>query len=338
MTSKRSTDITDEYGNILPFYLPLPEHVMSSMFYEGREGQLFLRGDSNDVRAQIQGDLLASPEQQATFMHVHCERRDELERRGIAYRHVVCPNKETALADYLPDEIGYEINGPSYARQLIGDGASGAFFSPKSLGVSDYFQTDSHWNERGALRYLQSSLDVFGDARAAATLSNLRIRESPRQWQGDLGRYAHLPPESATYLNVTDATTRVHHQGNLLLEGNLRLQRSNRPSSRGWRALILHDSFAFFLFKIIGELYEEALFIHGPDLDIAFAEAYRPDVVWFFQVERFLTRPPRNGIDLISWIEQIETAKGARGGGDFLASLLDNSRVHLNPTSSLYRR
>jgi hypothetical protein len=94
-----------------------------------------------------------------------------------------------------------------------------------------------------------------------------------------------------------------------MAEGNLRFQRSLEPVNKGMKALILHDSFMYFLFRFVSELYEETFFINTPDLDPRFLNHFKPTVVWFFQAERFLPRVPRNDADFLALIKSSEKRK-----------------------------
>lgn len=305
-------DITDTVAELLPFYLPLPTEVMPERFYVGRDDRLFLRDDTNDVISQIDGTLAPSEAVIREFSALHEERRASLSHAGIAYRHVICPNKESALANYLPPEIVFEGHGPSYANQLLSAAASETtFYERRVVSKDGFFVSDSHWNDTGALAYLKCALSHFGEVAALQKLDRLTLAPEVRPWQGDLGRYAKIEPEPARWLRVKDPTTLVDFQGNLILEGNVRFQKSRRQCESPTRAVVLHDSFTFFLFKFLGEIYDEVLFIHGPDLGLDYVSALKPDVVWFLQVERFLPRLPRNDMDLIEWVRGLEAKKQA---------------------------
>jgi hypothetical protein len=278
----------------------------------GKDGILFLHNDTNQVMKQITGEMRASQEQLAGIGGAHQRRTAYCSEIGIDYRHVICPNKESVLVEQLPDAFVYEQYGPTFLRQYLEASPDTPCFYDRDLlknRKDAYFQTDSHWTELGSVPYLEAALEHYGAIRELRRLRDLAPVPVPVQHQGDLGRALGKPPELAFGLHIPSVSASLLFDGSAVAGGNIRFQRSPEPSNAGTKALVLHDSFTHFLYRFICELYEETLFINMPDLDLRFLRHYKPDVLWFFQAERFLPRIPRNDIDFLTSISDSERRK-----------------------------
>ena len=278
---------------------------------EGRDGQLFLVRDTNNVMGQITGRLKAGRRRLAAIAACHKARAEQCAALGIGYRHVICPNKESIETDKLPRGLAYEAHGPSLMAQYLATSPEVAPFFDRSCLVDRadaYFRTDLHWTEVGAAAYLEAALRHWNDQRALHALGAAAAEACPIVMPTDLGSKLGLGPESSVGLHLPHESTTVT-QTDVQNKGHVRWQRSERPELAGTRALVLHDSFGAFLYRILGELYAETLFIHDHDFDAAFVRRFEPDVVWLFQAERFLPRVPRNDIDFVDMIARNERRK-----------------------------
>ena len=285
---------------------------------EGKDGMLFLDNDSNEVMRQITGEMKAGAKQLAALHEPHAERRALCANLGIAYRHVICPNKESIETARLPKKYRYEGRGPSFlAQYLAACPAEPPFYDRAALmGMGDaYFWTDSHWTDQGALAYLRAALSHWGDARALERLEAIGPVPVDIARVGDLGSKIGWPPENCKALRLSTRSSEIAFEGSTTGEGYVRLNRSDAPANAGKTALVLHDSFATALYRFVAECYEEALFIHTPDLDTRYLARMRPDVLWFFQAERFLPRAARNDVVFSALVAECERRKGKPADG-----------------------
>lgn len=241
---------------------------------QGLDGHLFLTDDTNNVHAQITGMFRPSSEERAAIRRTHAERA-----RLWDYRHVICPAKEATLHDHLPEGFGFETHGETLARWL-GEG----FYDPQAIRHG-FSRLDTHWTDVGARDYLAAAMEHFGDDRRLPPMV-----EGEALRMGDLGVKIGMEAEPVPTLCALSPTRQVVEESTIINEGYHRIQRS---AAKG-RALILHDSYTHNLFHVLGEMYGETIFVHCPDLDMAAAREIDPDVVWFFQAERFLPRVPHN--------------------------------------------
>lgn len=243
---------------------------------EGLNGHLFLTDDTNNVHAQVSGMFIPSEEQRAGIRRAHAERSAHWD-----YRHVICPAKESVLHDLMPEGFGYENHGPCLAKQL-GEG----FYHPDAIRHG-FSCLDTHWTDRGAFDYLNLATKGFPPSPALPETIEIIGRRV-----GDLGVKIGRAAEDVPLVQCVHPTVVVVEESTIINEGYHRIQRSAATG----RALILHDSNIHNLFHILGEMYGETIFVHSPDFDLSAAEAIQPDVVWFFQAERFLPRVPRNDV------------------------------------------
>ena len=125
---------------------------------------------------------------------------------------------------------------------------------------------------------------------------------------GDLATHAGMGPEPYTSIKVDTPRSRIVFEGSVPNEGYVRHQQWPDPAE-GVRALVLHDSFTYWNFPFLGEVFSDALFIHSPDCDYHLLAKWKPDVVWFLQAERFLPRIPSNELDLVTWLGRQELSK-----------------------------
>ena len=243
---------------------------------QGLHGHLFLTDDTNDVHAQISGRFDISDGERSAIRRAHEERATHWD-----YRHVICPAKESALRHLMPHGYGYETHGPCLARRL-----GGGFYEPDII-AHGFSKLDTHWTDVGALDYLTAVLARFQRSPSLpATVVDVGLR------MGDLGVKLGLAAETVATVRCVNPTVTVIEESTIVNEGYHRIQRS----AASGRALVLHDSYAHNLFEILGEMYGETIFVHSPHLDLTAANAIQPDVIWFFQAERFMPRILSNDV------------------------------------------
>ena len=71
----------------------------------GKDGWLFLTGDSNDTLAQSTGEVEYSEENIVKWRNLLRKRKYHFDSLGIEYFHMIAPSKECVLSAYLPDEL-----------------------------------------------------------------------------------------------------------------------------------------------------------------------------------------------------------------------------------------
>lgn len=301
-------------------------------FIEGLDDYLFLSDDTNEVLKQTTGEYPLTEGLAHRIWTCHAVRRFICERQSALYRHVVIPNKETVYAAKLPASVAYESVGPTPVNSWFGRlpcAREISFWQPGALaaesdGASTYPRTDTHWNMPGALRYLRAALAYFNDTAKLAALDGLDlIALDPTPQAGDLGVHAGLPPELVPTVWPRHPSARMRFESPAPRFGYVRHYTNTRPVGGHRRALILHDSFVGWMLPFLAEIYAEIILLLCPDLDPRFIQQLRPDIVWFFQCERFFVRCPSNELEVLPWIVAKEReAATSLSGADYLAGLL----------------
>jgi hypothetical protein len=295
----------------------------------GRNDQLFLINDANDVIGQITGRRQLPRAELYEIAMAHRSRQVfGQSAANFRYEHMMVPNKEVVFRNNLPEHVSFEGEGPRPITQYLASSAARIwqpFYEPSLLesaeGEEKYFpDTDSHWNHSGAFRYfgsfLRARLPDLGDAIDAVPL-----RRFPGRQQGDLGLKLEIPSEEIQILAPLRANARLLFENGINNEGCIRWYRNEKAAS-GERALVMHDSFTLWLLGIIPEIFQEVIFFHGTIFDYEFVERYAPSVVLCLQVERFFVRAPQTGGAIFPFISQQEEEKRAkRRFGEFWRGL-----------------
>jgi alginate O-acetyltransferase complex protein AlgJ len=135
----------------------------------GKEGWLFLAGE-NALDYQRHSDPFSDAELTA-WTNILEERRQRLASMGIEYLVVVAPNKHTAMARYLPDDLAPEANWKRLDQLAE---ALNASTEVRMLDLREAFlqapveprlfhKTDTHWNLHGgklAARLILERLNI----------------------------------------------------------------------------------------------------------------------------------------------------------------------------------
>ena len=122
----------------------------------GKEGWLYLRGDTNNILAQQTGKLKLDAEKRQGWRDLLEARVAASERLGVRWACLVVPDKESVYPEYLPDTVVPSERRPVHefldvAREV---GAPVSYALDPLLAAKRegevYAHTDTHWNFRGA--------------------------------------------------------------------------------------------------------------------------------------------------------------------------------------------
>ena len=306
-----------EQPHLRHFLAPIRDQLTMQGVLVGQDGQLFLTNDSNDVIGQITGRKPLPRTDMFRIAAAHRARRVfGATVCNFRYEHMLIPNKECALQDFLPAEIAFESAGPRPVAQYLAAPAARIwrpFYEAQLLspnGDERFFsRTDTHWNHAGALRYLSAFLSAQVP-HLHEPLERMAMRRFTGKQQGDLGRCLEMEPEDIQIIAPQKARAQMIFSNEISNEGCVRWYRNASAPTRE-RAFVLHDSFTMWLLNIIPELCLETLFFHGTIFDYEVIERFNPSVVLCLQVERFFNRVPDTGGNMLAFIEAEEERKGA---------------------------
>lgn len=295
----------------------------------GREGFLFMRGDSNSVLAQHTGALQPGRAWEHGWRDLLERRHRRLEGLGLPWVGLVAPDKEAVYPEMLPAGIEPAPRRPVHAfleaAEAVGAPvgyALDAVRAGKHEGLA-YFKSDTHWSGRGAYSAYREYCDLI--LRAGLELDALEPDEI--EWrrlnvEGDLGSKLAPPQKALTIVaRIRTPKARLISDNRVLNHGRLIRFRKQRTS--GPAAVIFGESFTYNLLPFLKESFARLTFAHSSVFDYRLLRRERPDIVLWCPVERFLINVPsdRGGSGRL----RLERAskrlrrQRARPGGHFLS-------------------
>ena len=201
--------------------------------------------------------------------------RDGFNERGVDFYVTALPNKEIIYEEYMPDTVA-RVDTVSRAEQLadyIWDNTDLVYVYPKQALLDAkaegqiYYQTDTHWNQKGAFVGMQQLMhEAYGVE--AKDLDSVSFDITSNDLAGDLaviGGVADKYNIDTTY--VFDADTAQY---------------------RDEVALVVGDSFSGFLSTIAKGYYKEVHWIYTKDFTMSMLDEYDADVVIWESVERYM--------------------------------------------------
>jgi alginate O-acetyltransferase complex protein AlgJ len=223
--------------------------------------------------------------------------QDGLASRGIGYVFVIAPDKHHVYPEHMPESIR-PASSTSRAQQLMAHLA--AHTTVHTLDLTSvlvdgkardrvHHQTDSHWNDVGAMLATREVLTRVQRVAPALTLAappperlhfTRVVRVTPAM---DLARMVRLEGRlTETRIELVSLTPRmatlvepVHGDPDF---GEPRVV-TQRADGRGPRALVYRDSFGSGLIPFLAESFGRAVFLWEYDVDPREVERERPDVV-----------------------------------------------------------
>lgn len=204
--------------------------------------------------------------------------RDGFNALGVDFYVTALPNKEIIYEEYMPDTVA-RVDTVSRAEQLanyIWDNTDLVYVYPKQALLDAkaegqiYYQTDTHWNQKGAFVGMQQLMhDAYGVE--AKNLDSVSFDITSNDLAGDLaviGGVADKYNIDTTY--VFDADT------------------ADKAQYRDEVALVVGDSFSGFLSTIAKGYYKEVHWIYTKDFTMSMLDEYDADVVIWESVERYM--------------------------------------------------
>jgi hypothetical protein len=262
----------------------------SSAVIDG-DGGWFFYADDKAIEDYVNSEPLTE-EAVSNWRAAVLRARDWLRARGIAYVFTIAPDKHVIYGEQMPSTL-VRLNGLSRTDQLftalqdtgLAVDLRGVEFEAKSR-ERVYQQTDTHWNDRGALVAYQQ---IIGAVRA-------RVPQTPPAWTrsdfvaeertvegldlaGMMGLTRvlreidmRLVPKRARRARVVEpaGARPTDEEGRLVTE-------VDDPSLP--RAVIFRDSFTSRLVPFLSEHFSRAVYLWQNDFDANVVSQEQPDVV-----------------------------------------------------------
>ena len=270
----------------------------------GKDGWLFF----TDARMidHYSGQLQFTPEQLHDWQMVLERRRNWLARRGIAYLFVIAPDKHTIYPEELPDwltKVSPQTKVDQFftymrehstvpvldLRDVVRDA--------KKLGPT-YLKTDTHWNCIGGFAAYQLLMQEI-----ARLMPALKLGAMPREsftltntltHGGDLARILGVSmTESNAFSMIPNLELPVFSQKLPPEDHPKEPAFSSNPSAKG-SLMLYHDSFSGAWNPFLGYHFNQITYLWQYDLDTAWVERDKPDIVVTEMLERFFnTEDPK---------------------------------------------
>jgi alginate O-acetyltransferase complex protein AlgJ len=282
---------------------------LSKKVITGKSGWLYYAEE--DMVAQYNGESLFENDEAAQWVQAMAARKAWLAERRIQFIIAVAPNKMTIYPEYLPHWIT-KINERTRLDQLMSESAKTPSLDlldlrPSLLAAKNtqvlYYQTDSHWNDRGAFIGYESIVKrIQHYFPEVSGVTPDKVKFSSNACKGlDL----------AKMLNIAELTKEPNAYKPTFLMENHVLSETHFSDSRypmkvetklkGLpRALILRNSFTIPMEPFFNETFSEVIYVDrsSTKFDKDFFEKTNPDIVIDILVERELPIMPHNPVGL----------------------------------------
>ncbi len=257
---------------------------------EGADGNLFLTRGRHNVFALATGEVRPPERSIKTFADNIAEREQHCSRSGVAYRHVIFPDKQTVLRHSLP-EITIQGLGEVYLRDVRGE--SVLYLEPQLTEAAQtspvFLALDTHMSDLGNVVAVCAIVDALRPGLGAQSVERLRgrlLREV--DYVGDLG--GKLDPVRTATKTILRPDWPVRRFTNNYGGGNDGIIDIflSPDSVTDDRLVLFGDSFARSCLMIFSAFYREILFVRTRFFHPEIVELAAPDVVLTQNVERYL--------------------------------------------------
>lgn len=258
------------------------------MVYEGKNGWLFLKGDTNDIVKQISGAYPLENDFAQSWENLLQYREDQARKFGYTYALSIAPNKECVYSQYLPEDIAFSEQRP--VRHVLGaDKAGRLVYHLDTFDVPGpeivYNKNDTHWNSFGSILAFNRLMKKLG----LRPLYPDRFVRKIETIGGDLGKKIGRQEQVMKYMLTTPAGK--PKENNAVTNIGSRIVFEN-PDKSLPRCVIFHDSFTVSQYFFFPERFSRVVYVWQPNIDYSIVEHERPDFVLSQQAERFMVQCP----------------------------------------------
>ncbi len=284
----------------------------------GRDGWLFL--EQTFLTDMNRGALPFEPGQLEALLASLERRARYLADRGIGFVVLPAPDKHTIFPQYLPASV--EFVGPSRLdrfRAALGRAnftsvdVTARLQAARDAGEEVYFQTDSHWNSRGAWFAYLALMDTL---RQSGYAGGVTLDEDDVEF---IRLDEYHPTDIVRNLLGLAGWIRERHgiRARVLDDGEITAVRGSdgapydyvyspppgqeqkhfrrTPPRDGSRVLVYRDSYGNAMIPFLAHTFDEVVYMRPPQtmgFDPGDIERWQPDVVIYEFVERALYYTP----------------------------------------------
>jgi hypothetical protein len=251
------------------------------------EGQLFLGTSMHRVVEHLTGAIEISEESVANFERNLAARSKYCADRDIDYRHVIFPDKATALRSEFP----YAVVRSFTDRYRSVFNSEVLDLEPVLSRPAAFLRTDTHLSFDGMVEStiaIAESLLEFDVDRAREDL--YALRGPAMEYAGDLGRKL-TPPRTETHYRISGRHARRFdnrigaNDGHCIVSFNLRPV-DNLPRKR---LLIFGDSFLELSLPLLAYFYSEIFWCRSRFFHREIVDMFQPDQLITESAERYFS-------------------------------------------------
>ena len=277
------------YGETRYFWLGVSP---SPAVIKGRDGWLFYADDGG--LEDCTNETLLSDAELDDWRETVARTHAWLHARGVAYVFTIPPDKHVIYPEMLPSSLRRahmasrmdQVEAILGGRTRVPVAELRPALSAAKARERIYFQTDTHWNDRGALVAYQQIIDAVRrlapSVPPAWTRDDFEPTDQIIEGQ-DLARMIGL----MRVLHETDLSlrpkrprqARVVEPAGMEAEAEVGRLVTEIPASPLPRAVIFRDSFASRLAPFLSEHFSRAVYLWQNDFDADVVLQERPDVV-----------------------------------------------------------
>lgn len=287
--------------------------------HEGHDGWLFLTGGSNFVTTLYERDGGHLPDVNLRrWRDAIIERKRRCEALGVAYAHVVAPEKLTIYGHKQASPlVDVDLAPAIRLQQLFGGDARAAGWvdlvwpmREQRDAVELYWRSDTHWTPEGSLlayRLLCESLRLAPNPDLAARpchtihkIMDLGGKFDPPRWE-QIREIDWIAGARRIYANaVVRILEDPVHGGDIHVGAHAAYRNEKAPNDV--RILLFGDSFAGVgsdrLTAQLAETARELIFVWSANVDWRLVKRVKPDIVITEIAERYMALAPNDRFNL----------------------------------------
>lgn len=253
-------------------------------------GVAFLAGGNQQPLQYATGELTPSPESLRVFARNLTARSQDTAARGIAFAHVVFPDKQSVLTEEFPFQPVVRL-GETYLDQLPEALASRVVYPVSELRQqpASCLPLDTHLSHTGSLVVLRNMLSAV-DIVAPEALDRVAGRiTKPRRWSGDLGSKL-LPEQFQEALHLDpDWTIEEFNSGGGFNDGMVDVLLSPEAPVNA-TVLLFGDSFFRLMLRHLSGIFTRVICLRTRFYHREMVELIEPDIIFTGNAERYLSR------------------------------------------------
>lgn len=264
----------------------------------GKEGWLFLINDSNHAIDYTTGIRNFPTEKIISWKDLILKRKLQCEEMNIKYLHLICPEKDVACNQYLPEHFNISDNRPiiKLLKQL--DYYADFIYPDYTDWEHGYDQKppftkgDTHWSFFGAYHATKLLLDRISLEFKSIKIFPLENYQFKIYYQAsDLQvKTQGTNVEPILYTSPINKSISLIHSNGMYNTG--RVEEYLNSNAAKVKVMVYHTSSIDWMKPFLNDSIGRIRYIWGRNIDWSEVKKFTPDVLLFQSNERFLTDTP----------------------------------------------